>query len=100
MRTILVAAALALSACASGPTDEAVMLASSKGREPGSIRIGDTVGYVESQWGQPCETYTSIYEGFNAIYWDYCIREWTGEERSTYATVVFVNGEVAALHDF
>jgi len=76
------------------------MLASSKERDPGSIRIGDTVGYVEAQWGQPCDTYTSSYSGFRATSWEYCLRDLLGTKGRTYATVVFVNGAVEALHDF
>jgi hypothetical protein len=62
-------------------------VAAGPGREPGTIRVGDTQDYVASQWGEPERTDRMV-SGYGAFEW-----WWYGSQ-----AVHFANGLVDSIH--
>lgn len=77
-----VAATLLLSSCElyrNSPQWEAVLgpspakiAATQPGRQPGTIRPGDSKAYVQAQWGNPCNIRSAHAAGIYLEIWDYC----------------------------
>jgi hypothetical protein len=80
---------------------EAIDMAQTQGRKPGTIRPGDTMQYVQTQWGAPYDVDRSTFsDGTVTEWWQYCALpgEFGYGCRSLGSSVHFVDGKVDSIH--
>jgi hypothetical protein len=98
LRSLLFAALALLMAagCSYGPSQAAIFAAQQQNRQPGTIKVGDTMPYVRAQWGDPYQVDRSTYADMSSEWWTYCGYGKYGCAEIAY--VHFVDGKVHAIH--
>jgi hypothetical protein len=97
--TLFLLVALVTAGCVSrGPSPEAIAAAEARGRPPETIRVGDTMEYVELQWGEPDDVDRMLYAGGASIWWRWCFRDYKGRIIRCPQSVHFMNGVVETIH--